>query len=222
MITLDLTFWGPAKHFFLWLHHFTFPVAINEYSDFSTSSSTLVIAEFWMNKQTSKCVCVCIILMGMKWYVIIGFALYFPNSQWCWASLHVFILPLVSLTSVQYNCWVLSVLYIFCDKKVKVKVTSNSLRPHGLYSPWNSPGQNTRVVSLSLLQGIFPTQGSNPGLPHCKWVLYQLSHKRSPRILEWVAYSLLQGIFPTQELNQGLLRCRQILQLLSYKGSPKK
>ena len=41
---------------------------------------------------------------------------------------------------------------------------SNSLRPHGLYSPWNSPGQNARVGSLSLLQGIFPIQGSNPGL----------------------------------------------------------
>ena len=42
---------------------------------------------------------------------------------------------------------------------------SNSLRPHGLYSPWNSPGQNTGVGSLSILQGIFPTQGSNPSLP---------------------------------------------------------
>ena len=44
-------------------------------------------------------------------------------------------------------------------------VTSDSLQPHGLYSPWNSPGQNTGVGSLSLLQRIFPTQGSNPGLP---------------------------------------------------------
>ena len=52
---------------------------------------------------------------------------------------------------------------------------------HELYSPWNSPGQNTGVGSLSLLQGIFPTQGSNPGLPHCRWVLYQLSHKESPK-----------------------------------------
>ena len=62
-----------------------------------------------------------------------------------------------------------------------------TLRPHGLYSPWNSPGQNTGVGSLSLLQGIFPTQGSNPGLPHCRRNLYQLSHKGSWRILEWVA-----------------------------------
>ena len=48
--------------------------------------------------------------------------------------------------------------------------------------------QDTGVGSLSLLQGIFPTHGSNPGLPHCRQILYQLSHKRSPRILAWVAY----------------------------------
>ena len=48
------------------------------------------------------------------------------------------------------------------------------------YSPWNSPGQNTGVGSLSLLQGIFPTQGSNPVLLHCRQILYQLSHKGSP------------------------------------------
>ena len=60
-------------------------------------------------------------------------------------------------------------------------VMSNSLWPHGLYSPWNSPGQNTGVGSLSLLQGIFPTQGWNPGLPHCRWILYQLSHRGSLR-----------------------------------------
>ena len=60
-------------------------------------------------------------------------------------------------------------------------VVSDFLWPHGLYNPWNSPGQNTGVGNLSLLQGIFPTQGSNPGLPHCRWILYQLSHKRKPQ-----------------------------------------
>ena len=59
----------------------------------------------------------------------------------------------------------------------------------GLYSLWNFPGQNTGVYSCSLLQGIFPTQGSNPSFPHFRWILYQLSHQGSPRILEWVAYS---------------------------------
>ena len=93
--------------------------------------------------------------------------------------------------------------------------------PPGLLCPWNSPGQNTGVGSLSLLQGIFPTQGSNPGLLHCRWILYQLSHKGSPRILEWVAYPFLQCIFPTQESNRGLLHYRWILYQLSYRGSPK-
>ena len=70
---------------------------------------------------------------------------------------------------------------------------SNSLWPYGLYSPWNSPGQKTEVGSFSLLQGIFLIRGSNPGLPHCRQILYQLSHKESPRILEWVAYPFSSG-----------------------------
>ena len=76
--------------------------------------------------------------------------------------------------------------------EVKVKVTQLclTLLPHGLYSPWNSPGQNIGVGSLSLLQGNFPTQGQNPGLLHCRQIHYQLSHKGSPRMgfLEWVPY----------------------------------
>ena len=59
-------------------------------------------------------------------------------------------------------------------------VVSDSLWPQGLYSPWNSLGQNTGAGSLSLLQEIFPAQGSNPGLPHCRRTLYQLGHKGSP------------------------------------------
>ena len=66
-------------------------------------------------------------------------------------------------------------------------VVSDSFRPRGQWgqlSPWNSLGHNTGVGSLSLFQGIFPTQGSNTGIPHCRQILYQLSHKGSPRILE--------------------------------------
>ena len=61
------------------------------------------------------------------------------------------------------------------------------------FSPWNSPGQNTGVGSLYVLQRIFATQGSNLGLPHCRWILYQLIHKGSPRILKWGAYPFSRG-----------------------------
>ena len=72
---------------------------------------------------------------------------------------------------------------------------------------------------LSLIQGIFPTQGSNPGLPHCRWILYQLSHREAQE--HWRGrLSLLCWIFPTQESNQGLLHCRRILNQLSYQRSP--
>ena len=68
----------------------------------------------------------------------------------------------------------------FLSESESRSIVSDSLRPHGLYSPWNSPGQNTGVGSRFLLLGIFPTQGLNPGLSHCRRTLYQLSHKGSP------------------------------------------
>ena len=52
----------------------------------------------------------------------------------------------------------------------------------------DSPGKNTGVGCHTLLQGIFPTQGLNPGLPQCRRILYHLSHQGNQRILEWVAY----------------------------------
>ena len=132
----------------------------------------------------------------------------------------------------------------------RCSVVSDTLRPHALYCPWNSPGQNTGVGSLSFLQGIFPTQASNPDLPHCRQIPYQLSHQGSPWLpVQFIAQScptlcdptdcslpgssihgifqarvgchfLLQRIFPTQESNWGLLHCNRILYQLSYQGSP--
>ena len=67
--------------------------------------------------------------------------------------------------------------YSLCDVKV-AQLCLTLCNP--MEWPWDSPGQNTWVGSLSLLQGIFPTQGLNPGLPHCRQILYQLSHKGSP------------------------------------------
>ena len=97
-------------------------------------------------------------------------------------------------------------------------VLSDSLQPHRPYSPWNSPGQNTRVGSYSLLQGIFPTQGLNPGLPNCRLTSQPPGKPKNTGV---GSLSLLQGIFLTQESNRGLLQCRQILYQLSCKRSPK-
>ena len=101
--------------------------------------------------------------------------------MWCWGRL-----LRVSWTTKRSNESIL-------NESESRSVLSDALQPHGLYSPWNSPGQNTRVGSLFLLQGIFPTQGSNPGLPHCRQILYQLSHKGSPKTLWWVAYPFCSG-----------------------------
>ena len=90
----------------------------------------------------------------------------------------------------------------------EVKVTQlcpDSWRPHGLYSPWNSPSQNIGMGSRSLLQGIFSTQGSNQGLPHCRQILYQLNHRGSPgaslqRLRDVFLFSNTQFLTKIQEL----------------------
>ena len=66
--------------------------------------------------------------------------------------------------------------------------------PPGSSVHGDSPGKNTPLECChALLQGIFPTQGSNPRLPLCRQILYPLSHQGSPRILEWVAYPFFRG-----------------------------
>ena len=102
---------------------------------------------------------------------------------------------------------------------VKVTQLYLTLQSHGLYSPWNFPGQNTGVGSCSLLQGIFPTQRSNPGLPHCRWVLYQPSHQGNPRILEWAAYPF-SAFLPNPGIERGSPALQAILYQLSYQGRP--
>ena len=106
------------------------------------------------------------------------------------------------------------------SENASCSVMSDSLRPHGLYSPWNSPGQNTGVDSLLLLQGIFPTQGSKPGLPHCWRIFLPAEPQGKPKNIGVGSVSLLQQIFLTQDLNWGLLHCRRVLYQLSYQGSP--
>ena len=114
--------------------------------------------------------------------------------------------------------------WLFTSESKGRSVISDSLWHHGLCSPWNSPGQNTGVGSISLLQGIFQTQGSNPGLLHCRWILYQLNHKGSQLIQNknhWVRCSnytgsgalsdLLSDSFQVAGAPQVVLVCRMVI-----------
>ena len=106
------------------------------------------------------------------------------------------------------NCMFLKLL----QKWSEVKVAQSCLTlcdPMEFHSPWNSLGQNTGVGSLSLLQGIFPTQGSNPDLPHCRWIFYQLSHKGSPKEGKWKAKEKRKDVpiwMQSSEEQQGEIR----------------
>ena len=102
----------------------------------------------------------------------------------------------------------------------RIEHRSPALQADSLLSEPPGKLKNTGVGSLSLPQGIFLTQGSNQGLIHCRWILYQLSHQGKPKNCGVGALSLLQQIFLTQGSNQGLLHCRQILYHLSHQGSP--
>ena len=98
--------------------------------------------------------------------------------------------------------------------KVKVKVTQSGptlCDPKDYTVHGNSPGQNTGVSSPSLLQGIFPTQGLNPGLPHCRQIFLPAGPQGKPKNTRVGSLSLLQRIFLPQESSRGLLHCRWIL-----------
>ena len=93
----------------------------------------------------------------------------------CWKSLVT--IEMQIKTTTRYHLILFSI-----NKCVSRSVVPNSLRPHGLQPtrllcPWDFPGKDTGVGCHFLLQGIFPTQGSNPGLLHCRQILYRLSYK---------------------------------------------
>ena len=91
-------------------------------------------------------------------------------------------------------------------------IMSDSLKPHGLNSPWNSPGQDTGVGSCSLLQGIFPTQGSNPGLPHCRWTFFT----------SWATKEALFKIFYKKRQRNERSNCQHLLGHQKIKRVPEK
>ena len=122
---------------------------------------------------------------------------YFIRLNTCF--LHPKNLPEIFQSHLNLFCfWHLLKIQTSSSLKVKSESYSAVSRifvTHGIYSPWNTPSQNTGVGSCSILQRIFPTQGPNPGLPHCRQILYQLSHKGGPifslLLLNFVTYIFL-------------------------------
>ena len=109
-------------------------------------------------------------------------------------------------------------LFLVKSDSESFSVMSNSLQPHGLYSPWSFPGQNTGEGNLSLLQGIFLTQGLNPGVLNCRQILYQLATKEAQE--DWSGQPIPSPAdLPKTGIQQGLLHCRWNLYQLSYQGS---
>ena len=104
----------------------------------------------------------------------------------CGFSLLIFLLRIIlPLFIIDVLCLVAQSCPTLCDPM--------DCSPPGSSVHGDFPGKNTGVGLYAFLQGIFPTQGWNPGLPHCKWIFYYLSHQGSPRILEWVAYPFSRG-----------------------------
>ena len=112
----------------------------------------------------------------------------------------VSIFPLVE--SVHVLCLVVQLPLTLCDP---VNCSLPGFSIHG-----DSPGKNTGVGCHALLQGFFPAQdqGWNPGLLHCRWILYCLSHQGSPRILDWEVYPFSKG--SSQPRNQTGVFSRQV------------
>ena len=139
-----------------------------------------------------------VFLGNQSWVPLLTHLQYFWHQKWGFSTQQT----ILCNTSCAVLCLVAQLCLTLCN-------------PIGCSLPGSSvhedfPGKNTGVDCHAPLQGIFPTQGSNPGLLHCRQILYHLSHQGSPRILEWVSLALLQGNFPTQESNQGLLHCSSL------------
>ena len=88
---------------------------------------------------------------------------------------------------------IMSTLSCLVNQSCTTLFDSMDCSPPGSSVHGDSPGKTTGVVFHVLLQGIFSTQGLNPGVPQCRWILHHLSHQGSPRTLEWVAYPFSRG-----------------------------
>ena len=137
---------------------------------------------FWNRKRQDYFFLKCLIEFTSEfiWGWILGKVIVISSVIWKGVVLFIFsIYPCVTLA-----------LFVFqgIDFQKNRSVVSDSLQSHGLYSAWNSPGQNIRVGSCSLLQGIFPTQGLNADLPHCRWSFTSWDPREALFYLSYLIY----------------------------------
>ena len=99
--------------------------------------------------------------------------------------IYVLVLSSLQIRSILWKWKLLSYVWLFA--------TPWTVAPPGSSAHGDSPGKDIGIGCHALFQGIFPTEGSNPGLLHCGQILYQLGHQGSPRILEWVACPFSRG-----------------------------
>ena len=127
------------------------------------------------------------------------------------AQIMGFLLPKFRLKLKKVEKTTRSFRYVLCLVAQSCMTLCNcrGCSPPGSSVHGDSPGKSTGVGCL--LQGIFPTQGLNPGLPHCRRILYRLSHQGSPRILEWSTCPFSRGSSRLRKSNQGFMHCRGIL-----------
>ena len=133
----------------------------------------------------------------LRWFLLVSLCsgkLWFTAFAACCSNLGGRGLPyaLLSLTNPK-KIIDLKFSFLLLNYAVLCLVASDSLWPMDCNPPdssvhGDSPDKNTGVGCHGLLQGIFPTQGWNPGISHCRWILYCLNHQGSPWILEWVTY----------------------------------
>ena len=128
--------------------------------------------------------------------------------HWKWVYLYLHYYSLICSTHI-YCMLTLCLAFAQLLSRVRFFAIPLDCSPPGSSVHGDSPGKHTGVACHALLQGIFPTQGSNPGLPHCRQILYHLSHQGSPRKLEWVAYPFSRGSF--QARNWTVVSCMRCL-----------
>ena len=195
IVVLFLIFWRPSILFSIMTIPIYTPANCVQGFSFLCILAKLVICRHFYKTHPNRCE----VVLHQK--PLNGFDFHFSHDAW-WEMIIIQMIFYPFKNKIESESEGRSVVSDLCDPMD--------------YSPWNSPGQNTGVGSLSLLQGICPTQGSNPGLLHCRRILSQLSHKASPEQLKSVLLMWRSHAISPKRSAWGL-----VLGIKLFKSNPK-